>query len=394
VQQPGVGDASLYDLRGQKDLGVAWGFQACSGAVTDNLLSKRQGKERFVQLAPDTTADANNANRLPVDANTNLVTLTIGGNNMKFSEVLTWCGQKSSACDTDDYKDTGKSLAAVQRDLRDDVAPELTNVYERIRRQAPNARILVLGYPQMFPRTAREQNCVKIIQRKLPKFGYVGFSHNEQNALRKATSEFNQTIADRAQKAGVDFVPVDGYFDGHEICGSKDDDWMNSPTFKHNDGGGWKDWGATDQTFHPNEKGHKDGYAAAVNDALNPGPVPDLNFSNYAAAPVRTGASGGVSLASQKVGCPAGGPGCTVFISVTTGVALTAAKRPRTIGAGGFSLRPGKSRSIAFKLGANGRRALAKAKRLRATVVVVAYRGGRSTTQTATVELRAPKGKR
>jgi hypothetical protein len=394
VQQPGVGDASLYELRAQAGLGVAWGFQACSGAVTENLLDKRQGKERFVQLAPDTTADAGNANRLPVDANTNLVTLTIGGNNMKFAEVLTWCGQKSASCDTDDYKDTGKSLAAYQRQLRDAVAPDLTKVYERIRRQAPNARIMVLGYPQMFPKTAREQNCVKIIQRKLPKLGIVGFSHAEQNALRQATSEFNQTIAARAQAAGAEFVPVDGYFAGHEICGSEDDDWMNSPTFQHKDGGGWKDWGATDQTFHPNEKGHKSGYATAINDALNPGPVPVLMFANVASAPVRAGASGGVSLGAQKVSCPSGGPGCTVIInakaSVTT-VASAAARRTLTIGVGSFSLRPGKSRPIAFKLGAAGRRALAKAKRLRATVTVVAYRGGRSTTQTATVDLRAPK---
>ncbi|HEY6886966.1 MAG TPA: hypothetical protein VI300_04275, partial [Solirubrobacter sp.] len=224
-----------------------------------------------------------------------------------------------------------------------------------------------------------------------------------------AVNQFGRTLSERrlfTAVAGFKYValgdsyssgegvPVDGYFDGHEICGSKDDDWMNSPTFKHNAGGGWKDWGATDQTFHPNEKGHKDGYAAAVNDALNPGPVPDLNFANYAAAPVRTGASGAVSLAAQKVSCPAGGPGCTVLISVTAPAALTAAKRPRTIGAGGFSLRPGKSRPIAFKLAAAGRRALAKAKRLRATVTVVAYRGGRSTTQTATIELRAPKRKR
>lgn len=371
VQQPGVTNVSLYDMRGDPSLGISWGFQACSGAVTANILSSRQGVERFVQLDVSSQPDRNNANRLPVDANTSLVTVTIGGNDMKFAEVLGWCGWDSSHCDTENYRKTGKTFTAYARELRDDVAPKLTKIYQRIRAQAPNARVLVLGYPHLMPRTAAEQDCVRLKQR-LGK----GFTREEQNALRRATAEFNQTIADRANRAGMEFVAVDGYFAGHEPCGSAKNDWINSVKVS--------DWKVDPKSFHPNEKGHKNGYAQAINDTLNPQPVPALTFAAAGPSPAKMRRSGGVTLKDQQISCPAGAPACTVMLEATSRIGGRHTVIARTT----FLVRAGGTSKLKFVLTTKARRAIRRARRLNATVKVTAYRGGWKTSQASRITLR------
>lgn len=56
----------------------------------------------------------------------------------------------------------------------------------------------------------------------------MGFSETEQNYLRQSASELNQSIAARVEQSGVaTFIPVDGYFAGHEVCG-RYGEWINA----------------------------------------------------------------------------------------------------------------------------------------------------------------------
>ena len=73
--------------------------------------------------------------------------------------------------------------------------------------------------------------------------------------LRRLGVRLNSTIsaavgAVATSGAEIEFVPVAGRFAGHEICGRK---------------GSW-----VSGIFHPSLQGHRDGYAAAVNAALEP----------------------------------------------------------------------------------------------------------------------------
>ncbi len=177
---------------------------------------------------------------------------------MQFPEVAAFCF-KTIDCTTAKYKEN-KTLAQYLRGRRDRVAPLLQQVYERIARQAPNADVLVLGYPHLFPATVAEQDCPKLEQVILDgKHGItVGFTNAEQNLLREETAKFNQTIADRVNRSKVaTFVPVDDRFAGYEVCGSKGE-WINAPQVARNGK-------VNTQSLHPNEFGHELGYAAAVN---------------------------------------------------------------------------------------------------------------------------------
>ncbi|MDQ4145287.1 MAG: SGNH/GDSL hydrolase family protein [Actinomycetota bacterium] len=267
VELPGLYGSSIYDLHRAKTPGIQWGFQACSGATTDNVMHRGKWGDPLPQLRLDRRADRGNLNDLPVDSGTDLVTITIGGNNVHFNDVLRFC-VFSNDCTTELYQ--GRPLAQYAREQRDALSPQLDAVYSRIRAQAKKARIVVMGYPHLLPASPQEQNCGKLAQRSYFRrqgLRYVvrsiGFSQREQNYLRQATSELNQLIAARVSKNGTArFVPVDGLFAGHEVCGGKGE-WVNGVSLSITS------LGVNDQSFHPNESGQH-AYAAAVNLVLNP----------------------------------------------------------------------------------------------------------------------------
>lgn len=273
VEAPGSPTSSIHDRQQVGDQTVAWGFQACSGAVTDNVTSRAPlHRDPLWQLEVPRTGDTGNANDLPVDEATDLVTITIGGNDMGFAEILTFCAIRVD-CTTAPYH--GRSLTEHLRRRRAALAPRLDEVYARTHGQAPTARLLVLGYPQLFPASRAEQACGS-----LGPTARLGWSHAEQDFLRRAVTETNRLIARRvAASAIAEFVPVDGLFRGHEICGEAGA-WINAVSLTLSPSPS-----IDDQSFHPNEAGHRRGYAAAVNDVLNPSPRPDGRIRKGASGP-------------------------------------------------------------------------------------------------------------
>ena len=101
----------------------------------------------------------------------------------------------------------------------DATKPRLEEVYRAIAAKAPHARILVLGYPQLFPADAGTAG--------LP--GARSF-RGEQDMLRRLGVRLNGDDRDGGRDgrppASHQFVPVAGRFAGHEVCGSKGA-WMN-----------------------------------------------------------------------------------------------------------------------------------------------------------------------
>jgi len=200
-----------------------WSFWACSGAKARQVLDGATGLE-----------------------NADLVTLTVGGNDAGYVDVLVKCGL--SRCNTAAFRSQRAALI-------DAMKPKLETTYRAIAMQAPHARILVLGYAQPFPATRAEQSCV----------GLRLFS-GEQDMLRALGVRLNGTIASavaEVAESGVNiaFVPVASRFAGHEVCGKKGS-WMAGIVFSRTG------FDLDPGSFHPNLKGQRDGYGAAVNAAL------------------------------------------------------------------------------------------------------------------------------
>jgi lysophospholipase L1-like esterase len=239
------GGANLYgaDTNVRSATGVMWESFACSGATTANVLPRSLGG--LPQGAPG-RYDAETQIDSAALARANLVTLTLGGNDAGYVEVLVTCGLGN--CNT-------RAFERGRATIIDRTTPRLEKVYRAIAARAPHARILVLGYPQPFPAAKARQACPAISP-----------FQGEQDMLRRLGARLNARIASAVATvarsgARITFVPVAGRFDGHEVCGRKGA-WINAIVMSSTG------FGPNPASFHPTLAGQRAGYAAAVNAAL------------------------------------------------------------------------------------------------------------------------------
>jgi lysophospholipase L1-like esterase len=182
---------------------------SCSGAVTTDVTAN--------QLAP-------------LNSSTGLVTLTIGGNDAGFSDVMTTCVIGS---DTDCVNRVNQAESYVRNTL----PARLDTVYNAIRAKAPYARVVVLGYPHMYDLSA---------------WFCVGMSDTKHQKIDEASDVLDSVTATRAAAHGFVFGDVRSTFNGHELCSG--DDWLHalvvSPSF---------------ESYHPTATGHASGYLPVLN---------------------------------------------------------------------------------------------------------------------------------
>lgn len=135
---------------------------------------------------------------------TDLVTLTVGGNDLGFATVATTCAPGPSvACQA--AINAALALLAPQPTGPSVLATRLGGTYGAVAAAAPRAEILVTGYPILFePPVAGQQNAAVVL------------------ALNSATAALNATIKATVEvtaAAGVEitYVDVAGGFTGHGI---------------------------------------------------------------------------------------------------------------------------------------------------------------------------------
>jgi lysophospholipase L1-like esterase len=183
-------------------------LRACSGAVAQNVFDVVQDHSGVrdhdgLQAAPGV-----------LNRDVSLVTLTMGGNDIHFSSVLSFCFSNSD-CPDRPYQGAPSLRDWMEAEFKS-LTPELLHVYQRIRLSAPNARVLVLGYPALFPEKApsflnpRNAECTLILTR---------WDSLERSVIREWGQELNGIIQADAHEAGVDYVDVFPFFSGHEPCG-------------------------------------------------------------------------------------------------------------------------------------------------------------------------------
>lgn len=179
-------------------------FAACSGARTGDVMSG--------QLAP-------------LNSGTDLVSITIGGNDAGFSDVMTTCVlQSESTC----VSRVNQAKAYVDSTL----PGQLDQVYNAIHSRSPGARVVVIGYPRFYKLNG---NCV------------AGLSEGERTAINGASDYLNAAIAKRAANHGFAFASVAGAFTGHEICSGSE--WLHS-----------LNWLNIGESYHPTASGQSGGY--------------------------------------------------------------------------------------------------------------------------------------
>jgi lysophospholipase L1-like esterase len=184
-------------------------FVACSGATTDDVLANQ-----LSALSPTT----------------GLVSITIGGNDVGFADTVTTC-QFGSDAQCQSAVDSARQVAITT------LPGKLDTTYAAIRSRAPNALVVVLGYPRLFELT---RSC-----------GLTGMDLFKRTILNQAADDLAAGIADRATAAGFTFVDARPFFAGHGICSSSP--WINGLTLF-----------PAVNSFHPNASGYANGYLPAL----------------------------------------------------------------------------------------------------------------------------------
>jgi len=188
----------------------SFSFTACSGARTGDVLANQLG---------------------PLGSGTGLVSISIGGNDAGFADVMTTCVLRSdSAC---------LSRIATAKAYVDSTLPgQLDTVYSAISAKAPAAHVVVLGYPRFYKLGA---TC-------------VGLSDTKRAAINDAADYLDSAIAKRAADHGFTFGDVRSTFTGHEICSGSS--WLHSLSLLN-----------IGESYHPTASGQSGGYLPAFTGA-------------------------------------------------------------------------------------------------------------------------------
>lgn len=184
-------------------------FDACSGATTDDLLAGQLGN-----LGPGT----------------DLVTVSIGGNDAGFAQVMSTCQVRGpAACEV--------AITAAEAYIGSELPARLDATYQAIRDGASAARVVVMGYPQLF----EVGPCINSL------------TPATRARLNGVADQLAAVIADRASTAGFEFADSRAGFAGHRVCAV--DEWINGPSFPAR------------ESYHPDQDGHANAYLPAL-DAL------------------------------------------------------------------------------------------------------------------------------
>jgi lysophospholipase L1-like esterase len=178
-------------------------FAACSGAKTTDVLSGQLGG---------------------LSSSTNLITMNIGGNDAGFSSVMTTCIEDTI------FGDSGCITAVNNAEtfVKNSLPGLLDTLYTKIKADAPNARVIIVGYPEFY---------------QVPGTCSVGLDNTERSAINGGADQLDTTIKGEAGKYGFTFADVRTAFSKNEICSSTP--WINSVN-----------WTDITESYHPKAAGY------------------------------------------------------------------------------------------------------------------------------------------
>jgi lysophospholipase L1-like esterase len=182
--------------------GYALSFQACSGAKTTDVNEKQLGT---------------------LGSGTALVSISIGGNDAGFSNVIINCALYFFTC--------GSAINEANEFIAKKLPGLLDTTYNNVRSRATTAHVVVVGYPHLFTKEGATCN--------------VNFltSGNEKK-LNETGNKLDAAIKGRAEAHGFTFVDPRNAFEPHEVCASEE--WLNGQS------------NPLEESYHPNVKGYKE----------------------------------------------------------------------------------------------------------------------------------------
>lgn len=236
-------------------LAVSFGLtindQTCSGAITANIgygsaTVPATDPNVILPTLPDVstlqvTLSGMTAPQLQsagLSADTDIVTVGIGGNDLGFSSIATACMRLTVDSDPayleykvgsfdncKDYFDDEATYpsAYLKGRITDSVAPRLAQTFAEIRAAAPNAQVFVVGYPQVAPNNATDA-CFTAPTTP----NAVPYNGIDLQFLHDIEQQLDDTIESAALAANFTFIPTWDQTAGNTLC--TPDPWINGIT--------------------------------------------------------------------------------------------------------------------------------------------------------------------
>ncbi|MFI0989644.1 golvesin C-terminal-like domain-containing protein [Streptomyces exfoliatus] len=225
---------------------------SCSGARTFQLTTGHpvdgNGNEKW-------GFDGNFHERFQIDSgvlsgDTDLVTLTVGGNDAGFPTVMQECATLGCPAESEVHADIDAAM------------PKIEDVLRRIHSEAGNAKIVLLGYPQIF--NENSLTCVSGV-------GGAGMIRINDNAVYMEGKQ--RAVVDKLKAEGlpVFFESPDADFAGRRAC--DDPEGINKIVTAGKGPGDFKcelggTWCISRESYHPNNTGTS-AYSAAFRRAVD-----------------------------------------------------------------------------------------------------------------------------
>lgn len=178
-----------------------------------------------------------------------IITVSIGGNDIGFSGIITKCVAGMSDC----YKSYEDRLELAN--MIDAQFAPLAETYNKLKAGSPGSSIYVIGYPQI---AAADSNCAL----------NVNLSNQEIKNSQYLISYLNTVVRLAAESAGVQFVDTENAFEGKRLCeGKRTELAMHGLLFGN--GGPIPGIGIfAKESYHPTKLGHAL-FAARIHSSTN-----------------------------------------------------------------------------------------------------------------------------
>jgi lysophospholipase L1-like esterase len=148
---------------------------------------------------------------------TDLVTISIGVNDIGFSTIIGTCAQVGATDPTGSpcrayFGSSGTDQ--LQQNI-DATAPKISQVLAGIHRKAPHAKVLVLGYPDLLPDDG--VGCTSAT---------VPFAGGDFAYLRDTEKSLNSMLSRQAHRGGAQYVDTYKPTIGHDMCKPVGQRWI------------------------------------------------------------------------------------------------------------------------------------------------------------------------
>lgn len=183
-------------------IGLTLRDASCSGATTVDMTQAQN-------VEPGPNPPQFNS----LDSSTTVVSVTIGGNDIGFSEVAESCitlNPFSTPC-KNKYDPGGKDQLAERIAA---TAPKVAAVLQGIHARSPNAKIYLVNYPAIFPETG--SGC----------WPQMPISFGDTPYLRSTEQHLNSMLATQAAANGATLVNWYQASIGHDACKSLSNRWV------------------------------------------------------------------------------------------------------------------------------------------------------------------------